>query len=267
MKHKSFLKLCSGNKFAATLFGILVITIVSSLYFVQSVFGQNSIQQIFETFQAPKMFAAASGTVVVTEAETSMAPAAPTAEPAAPTAEITEIPTETPTAIPTATPTAEPTATPTDKPIAEPTAKPTPKPAAKPAQAAPAATTAAATAPPACGSFDCGMSSAVLDLANQQRTGLCAMSWSDSLAATAQIRAKEIAVSFSHTRPDGSAWYTAGSQLAENIAKGQSSSDSVMQSWMASAGHAANILNPAYTQIGVACYCVDGTYYWVQEFS
>jgi len=93
------------------------------------------------------------------------------------------------------------------------------------------------------------------------------LAWNESLAATAQTRAKEIVVSFSHTRPDGSAWSTAGSQMAENIAKGQSSSDSVMQSWMASEGHAANIMNSAYTQIGVACYCVDGTYYWVQEFS
>jgi len=289
MKHKNFLKLCSGNKFAATLFGILVITIISSMFFVQSVFGQISIQQIMETLQTPKIFSAAQETTIVMAAEMSTVPAAPTAEPKAthaPTAKPTATPAAEPTAAaaptaePTTTqsstpaaPTAEPTSAPTAELIAEPTPKPTPKPATKPTvkQTQPAATTAAVTAaetaPPSSGCFDGGMAGAVLDLANQQRTGLCALSWSDSLAATAQVRAKEIVVSFSHTRPDGSAWYTAGSSMAENIAKEQSSSDGVMQSWMASTGHAANIMNPAYTQMGVASYCVDGTYYWVQEFS
>ena len=280
MKHKSFLKLCSGNKFAATLFGILVITIISSMFFVQSVFGQISIQQIMETLQTPKIFSAAQETTIVMAAGMSTVPAAPTADltathapTATPTATPAAEPTATPTAEPTATPTAEPTSTPAAELIAGPTPKPTPKPATKPTvkQTQPAATTAAVTAaetaPPSSGCFDGGMAGAVLDLANQQRTGLCALSWSDSLAATAQVRAKEIVVSFSHTRPDGSAWYTAGSSMAENVAKEQSSSDGVMQSWMASTGHAANIMNPAYTQMGVASYCVDGIYYWVQEFS
>ena len=277
MKRKSILKLCAANKFAATLFGILVITIITSMVFVQSVFGQNSIQQIMETLQTPKIFSAEQETTTVMAAEMSTVPAVPTAEPTVAPA-MTAVPTAAPTAVPTAVPTAEPTAAPTAEPTAAPTAvptaKPTPKPAAKPTvkQTQPAATTAAVeTAPPSSGSFDCGMASAVLDLVNQQRinqnTGLCALTWSDSLAATAQVRAKEIVVSFSHTRPDGSAWYTAGSQMAENIAKGQCSSADVMASWMASTGHAANIMNSAYTQIGVACYCVDGTYYWVQEFS
>ena len=288
MKLKNFLKVFSRNKGAATLLGILVISIISSMVFVQSVYGQNALHQIFETSQISDVFSEvpdavnSSGTSTyngvpetikqesVPEISQPLTPVPAMPSPAQETTaaaatEVTAAP-ATPTAAPTAKPTKAPTAKPTKAPTDKQTAKQTTQAATT---VAAAVTTAAQTAPPVSGSFDCGMASAVLDLANLQRTGkeLCALSWNDSLAATAQIRAKEIVVSFSHTRPDGSAWSTAGSQMAENIAKGQSSSDSVMQSWMASEGHAANIMNSAYTQIGVACYCVDGTYYWVQEFS
>jgi len=286
MKLKNFLKVFSRNKGAATLLGILVISIISSMVFVQSVYGQNALHQIFETSQISDVFSEApdavnsSGTSTcngvpetikqesVPEISQPLTPAPAMPSPAQETTaaaatEVTVAP-ATPTAAPTAKPTKAPTAKPTKAPTDKQTAKQTTQAATT---VAAAVTTAAQTAPPSSGSFDGGMAGAVLDLANQQRTGLCALAWNESLAATAQTRAKEIVVSFSHTRPDGSDWYTAGSQMAENIAKGQSSSGDVMSSWMASAGHAANITNGAYTQMGVACYCVDGTYYWVQEFS
>src|SRR5665648_40247 len=229
MNLKKLLKLCVGNKIAATLFGILVITIVSSMVFIQSVFGQTSIHQILETLQTPELFseafvsddsagASVDVTVPGTDHKESTAP------------EISQSATPVP-ALPS------PIQESTIVMAAETT---TTAPTAETVVAA-AVTTAAETAPPSSRSLEYGMASAVLDLANQQRTGLCALTWSDSLAATAQIRAKEIEVSFSHTRPDGSEWYTAGSPLAENIAKEQSSSAAVMQSWMASAAHAANI--------------------------
>jgi len=131
-----------------------------------------------------------------------------------------------------------------------------------PAATAPAATTAAATE--AAGSLDTAMAYAVLDLTNQQRAS--ALSWSDTLAGIAQTRAKELAVSFSHTRPDGSACWMSDCQLAENIAKGQCCASDVVTSWMNSAGHAANITNAGYTQMGVGCYYSNGVYYWAQEF-
>lgn len=58
--------------------------------------------------------------------------------------------------------------------------------------------------------------------------------------------------------------YTAA---AENIAYGQKTAAAVMQSWLNSAGHRANILNGAYNQIGVG-QAVDnrGTPYWTQMF-
>ena len=53
----------------------------------------------------------------------------------------------------------------------------------------------------------------------------------------------------------------------ENIAKGQKSAQSVMNGWMNSSGHRANILKSNYTQLGVG-YALDsnGNTYWVQMF-
>ncbi|MFO0808694.1 MAG: FG-GAP-like repeat-containing protein [Gemmataceae bacterium] len=55
--------------------------------------------------------------------------------------------------------------------------------------------------------------------------------------------------------------------LGENIAYGYSDANSVMNAWMNSAGHRANILNTAYTEIGVSVQAgVNGTLYFTQEF-
>jgi uncharacterized protein YkwD len=55
--------------------------------------------------------------------------------------------------------------------------------------------------------------------------------------------------------------------VAENIAMGQNSSAEVINAWMNSSGHRANILNPSYTRIGVAAYTTPGgTIYWCQQF-
>ena len=51
---------------------------------------------------------------------------------------------------------------------------------------------------------------------------------------------------------------------AENIAKGQATPQAVVNAWMNSAGHRANILNSSYTKIGVG-YVKSGNY-WTQMF-
>lgn len=51
---------------------------------------------------------------------------------------------------------------------------------------------------------------------------------------------------------------------AENIAKGQSTPQAVVNAWMNSSGHRANILNPSFTKIGVG-YVQSGNY-WTQMF-
>lgn len=117
----------------------------------------------------------------------------------------------------------------------------------------------------------------VIDLVNEERAkaGLSPLTESSSVAQAADIRAKEIATSFSHTRPDGSSFSTALQQsgasyrgAGENIAYGQRTPEAVMNSWMNSQGHRANILNENYTTIGVGYYeDANGTDYWTQLFT
>lgn len=196
-----------------------------------------------------------------------------------PTPETAYVATGIPTNIPTATSTPVPTATETPTATPVPTVAPTateavPTNVVKTA-AAPTPTAAPTQAPVSLGdtsgSYDPTMAAAVLDYVNQQRAnaGVPALTWNDTLTSSAQVRAPEIVVKWSHTRPNGSPWYTAGAQtqMGENLAYGQTSAEQVVGEWMASPGHAENILRSEYTQIGVVCYLCNGTYYWVQLFS
>ncbi len=118
----------------------------------------------------------------------------------------------------------------------------------------------------------------VLDLVNEQRAayGLSALTWDDTAASAANTRVVEIVSSFSHTRPDGrkcaTAYTDAGgtsSYVGENIAAGYMSPEEVVNGWMNSEGHRANILNANYTTLGVGCYYDPNSYYgyyWVQMF-
>jgi len=116
----------------------------------------------------------------------------------------------------------------------------------------------------------------VLDLVNAERAkaGLAPLSWDASnLAPGAAVRAQEIVGYFSHTRPDGTSCFTAirnPGRVGENIAAGQRTPQDVMNSWMNSSGHRANILNAGYTKLGVGYVYVPGSpygSYWVQMFS
>lgn len=119
-------------------------------------------------------------------------------------------------------------------------------------------------------------SNAVVALVNAERAkaGLSPLTVDTRVAEAAQLRAQEIKKTFSHTRPDGSSFSTALSQAGvsyrgtgENIAYGQNSPEAVMQGWMNSSGHRANILNKDYTSIGVGHYKdASGTDYWTQLF-
>jgi len=55
--------------------------------------------------------------------------------------------------------------------------------------------------------------------------------------------------------------------VAENIAMGQQDTEQVLNSWMRSPGHRANILNGAFRRIGVAAYQTPhGVIFWCQQF-
>ena len=56
-------------------------------------------------------------------------------------------------------------------------------------------------------------------------------------------------------------------RVAENVAMGQSSSTEVINDWLRSPGHRANMLNSQYSRIGIAAYRgQDGNIYWCQQF-
>ena len=118
--------------------------------------------------------------------------------------------------------------------------------------------------------------SQVVALVNAERAkyGLSALKADSRVQQAAQVRASETVQSFSHTRPNGSSFSTALTEAGvsytrsgENIAYGQSTPQQVVNAWMNSSGHRANILNESFTTIGVGYTVVNGTAYWAQLFT
>ncbi|MBU5472717.1 CAP domain-containing protein [Roseburia sp. MSJ-14] len=117
----------------------------------------------------------------------------------------------------------------------------------------------------------------VVKLVNEERAkvGAGALTLDKEIEAAALVRAKEIEISFSHTRPDGRNFSTALTDTGitfrssgENIAWGQRSPEEVVKAWMNSEGHRANILNTNFTKIGVGYYQNGaGRNYWTQLFT
>ncbi|MBC2580876.1 SafA/ExsA family spore coat assembly protein [Clostridium sp. DJ247] len=118
----------------------------------------------------------------------------------------------------------------------------------------------------------------VITLVNAQRAkaGLQPLKANWELSRVARYKSQDMANKgyFSHTSPTyGSPFKMMESfgirftAAGENIAMGQRTPQEVMNSWMNSSGHRANILNPSYNQIGVGlAKSSNGTYYWTQEF-
>lgn len=116
----------------------------------------------------------------------------------------------------------------------------------------------------------------VVALVNAERAkeGLAPLSVDTQVQAAAQVRAVECEQSFSHTRPNGSSFSTALKEqnvsyrrAGENIAWGQRSPEEVVNAWMNSSGHRANIMNPNFTKIGVGYHQnTKGVNYWSQLF-
>lgn len=117
----------------------------------------------------------------------------------------------------------------------------------------------------------------ILRLVNKERKsqGLSSLELDWQVSRVAQTKSEDMAKNnyFDHTSPTyGSpfqmlksfnvSYKTAG----ENIAKGQKTASAVMNSWMNSSGHKANILGSSYTHLGVGYYVENGTPYWTQMF-
>lgn len=115
----------------------------------------------------------------------------------------------------------------------------------------------------------------VVRLVNEirQQNGLKPLTENWELSRVARYKSQDMLDNryFSHTSPTygspfqmikafGLSYRTAG----ENIAKGYASPQAVVNGWMNSSGHRANILNVSYTQIGIG-YVAQGNY-WTQMF-
>jgi uncharacterized protein YkwD len=189
------------------------------------------------------------------------------------------------TATPMPTPTAAPTATavppsPSPRP-------PTPVPAA-PAPRQPVAQATPVSAPPpvappptAAPSTPGDVCAAQVEaIVNQVRleNGLSALSPNSSLTSSAQQYADFIAANdvVSHTADgrtlderDEAAGYGDWIAVGENVAGGYATPAEAMAAWLASPGHKANILNPAYRETGVGCAWNAASaygYFYVEEF-
>ena len=108
----------------------------------------------------------------------------------------------------------------------------------------------------------------------REKVGLKSLKLNGSLNQSADIRVKEIAKKFSHTRPNGKSPFTVVKisyrTVGENIAAGQRSPKAVVDAWMNSEGHRENILNPNFQYLGVGYLNAPETdykNYWVQLFT
>ena len=110
-------------------------------------------------------------------------------------------------------------------------------------------------------------------LINAQRAshGLPALNIDTSLSVSARVKSKDMKTNqyFSHTSPTYGSPFQMMKQLGisyrsagENIAMGYRSAEAVVQAWMASATHRANILSNNYSTMGIGY--ADG--YWTQWF-
>ncbi|WP_405020975.1 sigma-70 family RNA polymerase sigma factor [Kitasatospora sp. NBC_00070] len=232
----------------------VLVAVIGTTVATVAVIGVVGADQNPSPQAAPRIDGAATAAVSAAPLEVQAAPA-----PAAATS-------------PAATVTASPS------PSATPTASPSPTPSA--AAPSPSRTSAAPSAPaPATSAANRAATAQqqVIDLVNSERSknGCGPVKANSKLQAAAQGHSDDMAARnfFDHTNPDGKGpqprieaagyrWSTWG----ENIARGQQDSAAVMDAWMKSPGHRANILNCAFTEMGLGTHFGTGGPWWTQNF-
>ncbi|WP_395369397.1 CAP domain-containing protein [Streptomyces tubercidicus] len=145
-------------------------------------------------------------------------------------------------------------------------------PAERPGSATPERSVAAPKAPDGQSSEE----AKVLSLVNQERAqaGCSPVTADRELAGLAQDFSDDMARRgfFDHTDPDGDTPWDRAREAGidglggENIARGQADAEAVMDSWMHSPGHRANILNCEYKTLGVGAHVGAGGPWWTQDF-
>lgn len=242
---------------------------------------------------------------LLTQQGGSSAPADRSSSPASRGSERPEAPSKAPSKSPSTTPAKTPSKSPStsasktpSKSAAPSSVTPSKKPAATPSKGSKAPTTApekstppASEAPappkktvappppskgPAPSPSDTSARAEVLALVNQERAkvGCSPLTTSTALTSLAQNFSEDMAARgfFDHTDPDGDTPWDRAAQAgvqglaAENIARGQADAQAVMDGWMNSEGHRANILNCDYKTIGIGIHEGSGGPWWVQNF-
>lgn len=118
--------------------------------------------------------------------------------------------------------------------------------------------------------FNRSFETELIRLINKERKddGLPPLSEQSQLTQAARQHSEDMACSqfFSHVSPtNGDVVRRVTligydySAIGENIAAGYDSPESIIQAWMESTGHRANILNSTFTQIGVGFVMVEGS--------
>ncbi|TVQ10874.1 MAG: CAP domain-containing protein [Leptolyngbya sp. DLM2.Bin27] len=112
--------------------------------------------------------------------------------------------------------------------------------------------------------------------AERQRVNAPPLTLNAQLTTAAQRHSEDMAASrrLSHTGSDGStmrsridATQYQWSTIGENVAMGQPTAAAVMAAWMNSPGHRQNMLNPAFTELGIGYANGAGRPYWTQVFA
>ncbi|MFE6338939.1 CAP domain-containing protein [Streptomyces sp. NPDC057798] len=179
-------------------------------------------------------------------------PASPSAAPSTPPS----------SAAPTKTPSKEPKATPSKKPRTTPSKAPTKAPEK--------------TTPPVTLTEEAVAAAEVLRLVNEERAkaGCNAVAANSALADLAAAFSEDMDKRgfFDHTDPDGASPWDRAKKAGitglggENIARGQADAAAVMDAWMNSPGHKANILNCDFKTLGVGVHIAPGGPWWTQNF-
>ncbi|ARP72545.1 hypothetical protein LK07_25405 [Streptomyces pluripotens] len=157
-----------------------------------------------------------------------------------------------------------------------PTPAATPSPAPKITPSRTAAKPPIAAAAPVTISKEAAAEAEVLKLVNEERAkvGCSALSANSSLTGLAEAFSDDMAARgfFDHTDPDGATPWDRAAKAGitdlggENIARGQATPAAVMEAWMNSPGHRANILNCDFKTLGVGVHFGPGGPWWTQDF-
>ncbi|WP_088800268.1 CAP domain-containing protein [Streptomyces sp. 2321.6] len=147
---------------------------------------------------------------------------------------------------------------------------------AGPAERPSSATPARGAAPSKATDTQSSAEAQVLSLVNQERAraGCSPVTADKELAGLAQQFSDDMARRgfFDHADPDGDTPWDRARDAGiddlggEDIARGQATAQAVMDSWMNSPGHRANILNCEYKTLGVGAHAGPGGPWWTQDF-